>query len=332
MKQFVDFKEEHLYYAAELLAKRHRNERKMRRELPKQFEDKNYALKALQDIWDKPHACGVAAYDHERFVGYIIGNCAVDTGRGRTAWIHYAGLAIDEDQQPELYRDLYAHIADRWLAFGCFDHYAVVPAGDHSTVGAWLRLGFSYQQVYAIYDLNQFVPFEKENNTGIKIRMGKREDRVALSENGVWNTLHQASAPAWNPVLPEVLEDVRKSYAGLVDDEEAILRIVEKGDEIIGFHVCFPDSFSDTNMLIPDKCVELSAAAIKPSERGAGIGKQLAQNSFQYFKELGYTHCSIDWHMTNLLASRFWPKQGFQPTAYRLVRRIDSRIAWANGV
>lgn len=33
---------------------------------------------------------------------------------------------------------------------------------------------------------------------------------------------------------------------------------------------------------------------------------------------------------TNLLASRFWPRLGFRPIAYRLVRRVDQRIAWAS--
>jgi hypothetical protein len=30
------------------------------------------------------------------------------------------------------------------------------------------------------------------------------------------------------------------------------------------------------------------------------------------------------------LPARFWPRQGFRPIAYRLVRRVDQRIAWAN--
>ena len=32
-----------------------------------------------------------------------------------------------------------------------------------------------------------------------------------------------------------------------------------------------------------------------------------------------------DWRIANLLASRFWPKRGFQPTAYRMVRYLHSR-------
>jgi hypothetical protein len=45
----------------------------------------------------------------------------------------------------------------------------------------------------------------------------------------------------------------------------------------------------------------------------------------------GFRYCETDWRSANLLASRFWPRQGFRPVAYRLARRIDPRIAWANG-
>ena len=31
---------------------------------------------------------------------------------------------------------------------------------------------------------------------------------------------------------------------------------------------------------------------------------------------------TTDWRVTNLLASRFWPKRGFRPTFLRLYRSI----------
>ncbi len=43
----------------------------------------------------------------------------------------------------------------------------------------------------------------------------------------------------------------------------------------------------------------------------------------------GYRFCETDWRGTNLLASRFWPRRGFFPAAYCLVRRVDPRMAWA---
>ncbi|GEM_PF-5461352 len=37
-----------------------------------------------------------------------------------------------------------------------------------------------------------------------------------------------------------------------------------------------------------------------------------------------------DRERTPLLSPRFWPHRGFTPALYRLVRRIDARIAWAH--
>jgi len=45
----------------------------------------------------------------------------------------------------------------------------------------------------------------------------------------------------------------------------------------------------------------------------------------------GYRYCEVDWRSTSLQAGRFWPRRGFRPMVYRLARRIDPRIAWANG-
>ena len=39
----------------------------------------------------------------------------------------------------------------------------------------------------------------------------------------------------------------------------------------------------------------------------------------------GYTAMTTDWRVTNLLASRFWPKRGFRTTFLRLNRSIPSR-------
>jgi len=46
--------------------------------------------------------------------------------------------------------------------------------------------------------------------------------------------------------------------------------------------------------------------------------------------EKGYNNMVTDWRITNLASSTFWPKCGFKPVAYRMVRHINSNIAWAN--
>lgn len=62
-----------------------------------------------------------------------------------------------------------------------------------------------------------------------------------------------------------------------------------------------------------------------------GILKLISNRGFKQLKQKGYRYCMTDWYILNLLSSRFWPKRGFRPVMYRMVRTIDERIAWANG-
>ena len=48
----------------------------------------------------------------------------------------------------------------------------------------------------------------------------------------------------------------------------------------------------------------------------------LTEASLAWAAEEGYPTMITDWRVTSLLASRFWPKRGFRPTAYRLVRYV----------
>jgi ribosomal protein S18 acetylase RimI-like enzyme len=55
----------------------------------------------------------------------------------------------------------------------------------------------------------------------------------------------------------------------------------------------------------------------------------LARHGLLHAKEAGYRFCVADWRTTNLLSSRFFPRLGFTPVAFRLTRHIDPRITWA---
>ncbi|MBA3412154.1 MAG: GNAT family N-acetyltransferase, partial [Actinobacteria bacterium] len=55
---------------------------------------------------------------------------------------------------------------------------------------------------------------------------------------------------------------------------------------------------------------------------GAGIGRALTAHVIAWAYEAGYPTMITDWRMTNMLASRFWPKRGFRTTFLRLYRSI----------
>ena len=89
----------------------------------------------------------------------------------------------------------------------------------------------------------------------------------------------------------------------------------------------YPIELSPEKPHIPGSCVHLCAAGTREEFRGRGIGRALTWHVLQHARSAGYAACETDWRSTNLLSSRFWPRQGFRPVVYRLARRPDPRIA-----
>ena len=102
-----------------------------------------------------------------------------------------------------------------------------------------------------------------------------------------------------------------------------------QNEEILAVQAYYPVASEPNNLLSDDGWIELAAATTLPAVRGQGIGRALTAHGLHWARGAGYTVCLSDWRATNLLASRFWPRRGFEPVYYRLERRIDPRVAWA---
>ena len=48
----------------------------------------------------------------------------------------------------------------------------------------------------------------------------------------------------------------------------------------------------------------------------------MTEASLAWAAQAGYMSMGTDWRVTNLLASRFWPRRGFRTTFLRLYRHI----------
>lgn len=83
-------------------------------------------------------------------------------------------------------------------------------------------------------------------------------------------------------------------------------------------------------LTIQNRCSYLAFVATREEEQGRGVGRMLTAHGIAHEHATGFTHCIIDWRATNLLSSRFWPRQGFRPVAYRLSLRLDERILWGH--
>src|SRR4029453_7724295 len=131
------FASRHLDDAAELLARRHGRHLEQGSLLQREPDFRAEVEQAAGD----DGASGSVLLDEGRVQGYVIGSPRPLTNTGLT-WqvVGFAGLAFEGD--PELLRDLYAHVASRWVDDGHTRHGVYVPWPEQNLIDAWFRLTF----------------------------------------------------------------------------------------------------------------------------------------------------------------------------------------------
>lgn len=326
----VPFQDEYIDDAGALLAERQQRDRLRLPYLPARFEDLAMATAAVAATRRSAGATGVAALRAGRLTGYLLGRPVIDEMWGRSAWIQPAACALAPDEDAELVRILYAALAAPWVQQGIFFHFALLPVADPDLIHAWFSLSFGIEQVYGLADLAQLDLAPPPPVPGLAIRRAGSEDRSTLADFSdiIWH--HQVQAPVWGIMRPEAVAEQRSGWAELVDDANVTVWLAFLDGEPVGCQCYWPAETADDDLLTPEACCELSVAGTRPRVRGRGIGTALTRHGLRQAREAGYRFSLADWRSTNLLAARFWPRQGFRPIAYRLVRRVDPRIAWAN--
>lgn len=334
--EIVPFHEELLPGAADLLAGRQKRDRTVSPLLPARFEQPKTAMAAVREIWHKPWTRGVAAMRDGRLMGFLMGEAKFDTLRGRHVWVHLPGHALAEDAPPDLYSDLYAAVGPLWLQLGAFDHFVMMPAANRAYLDAWFALSFGQEQAHGMRSLTEPLP-EPVETPGVRIRRASDADRDAMVEEmSPLLRRHLSGPPVWGVALPEYVWPMREGFAEMLTDENVHVWLAEAVDvgetgRVLGYQAYYPAFPADDNLTIPlsDRTVLLEVAATLPEMRGRGIGRALTRAGLADAAAGGYRVCVADWRTTNIEASRFWPRQGFDIAVYRLTRKVDPRIAWA---
>lgn len=331
MAQIIPFDSDLIPEAGALLAQRHARDRVVLAELPARFEDPATATAAVTTAWQQEGVSGVAALQDGRLAGHLIGRRVIDAVWGRSAWIRPAGCALAPDQDAELVRDLYAALAAPWVEQGIFFHFVLLPIAGRAMLDAWYSLSFGIEQVHALQSLAGLAPAAPARPPGLEIRQAGPADKAILIKlsDVIWR--RQVPAPVWGIMLPELLPEQKEGWAELADDPDVTVWLAFLDGEPVGVQGYWTAEQAVDNLLIPPNCVHLSVAGTVEAFQGRGINTALTHHGLAQAAAAGYQVCETDWRSTNLLASRFWPRRGFRPMAYRLVRRIDPRIAWARG-
>jgi GNAT superfamily N-acetyltransferase len=325
--EYVPFTSEMIPAAAMLLAQRHTRNREKQPLLPARFEDPQAAGKAVDVLWQRKQHNGYAAFCDGRMVAYLIGETTTQPW-GRAGTVYLPGYAVAEAEHPAILQDLYARLGDDWVKRGCFHHYLYISAQETGVIAALFDIGFGKERVDALLDLRSIDIPEIHEPAGITIRQAGEGDheRVGSLSDVIFRAL--ADAPYWHPTLPEDWDDLYEGWSGLPEDQEWTVWLALEGDQALGTVGFHPEQADDIQMLVGSRTVYLSVAATKPSARGRGLSTLLSWKGLEQARKENYEVCYSNWISPNLLASRFWPRFGFQDAAYRLSKKVNPMIAW----
>lgn len=328
MKQYDyrPFHDNYLDAAAHLLAARHQYDRTNYPALTSKFTDSVATRQAIAAQWQQPYSSGVAAFDGDALVGYLIGYMQVDQYFGRAIWSRLAGHGVAPGIATDLYCDLYAAAAPHWLTWGCFEHLTLVPA-TAAYLEPWALLGFGRMHAYALQSLTDRA-IATTPPAQLTIRRAAKGDAEHLRTMAFLTADELQQAPTWALTPPETRSDRSNQYAAIVEDEEVTCWLAFVGEEAVGFQAWYPADADADALDIPEQAVELAAAGVHVAWRGQGISRALTTHALVHAQTAGYRYAIANWRTTNLTAARTWPRLGFSTVTYRLHRHVDERILW----
>jgi GNAT superfamily N-acetyltransferase len=327
--RIVPFTPDMIPNAAVLLAARHERDRAILPLLPPHTGTVT-AQDTIRAALARDRASGAAALDGDRLVGYLIGDMVIDSLWGRTAWVRPAGCALSDEQDTELLTRLYGELGGRWVRQGCFAHFAVMPTANRALLDSWFLLGFGVEQIHGLLPLDGSLP-PAPPPAGITIRHATPADREIMADFSDGIGQQQVKAPIWGLQLPEQGPDLREGWGELVEDDTVDVWFAFEGDQPVGTLALFPSEVSPDYLFVPDQSTHLTCVVVREAVRQRGVLRALLSCGLDHARAQGFQFCETDWRSANVPIAHAMPRAGFRPAAYRLVRRIDSRIAWANG-
>jgi GNAT superfamily N-acetyltransferase len=307
--EIVPFSDEHLEAAALLLGERHARHREAEPLLP-EIDD---FRAEIEREWRTEGASGVVAMSRGDTLAYLVGR-PLQLSFGQWLVVGIAGHAVSGD--PDLVRDLYAAAAARWVDEGQTRHAVFVPASDAKLLDRWFRLSFGASAALAA---RETAPGRTVAD-GVVIRGGTPNDLEAAARLERTMTESMLPSPSFSTFEAVPDQELLDEWRGTWDESDTYRHFVAERDRHVVGHILLYRRPPD--LRVPADSIDLAQASTEPSARGTGVGVALTTHVLAWAYEHGYPTMITDWRMTNLLASRFWPRRGFRETFLRLYRSI----------
>jgi GNAT superfamily N-acetyltransferase len=303
---FVPFAETHIAGAARLLAERHAAHRLLEPLLPQVSDFGRQVANEFED------ATGAAAIADGNVAGYLIGKRREDE-IGPHVW---SGLAGHAARDPELVRDLYAKAASVWADAGLTRHFVFAPSSQE-LLGPWFRLTFGVSGALAIRPTSAG---GGRPAADVRVRLSTPADLpdVARLAAVLETELNASPSFAGLPVLSE--QQQLQEWSDTWTDDRFVHFVAERDGQVVGHTLLYHRPAGD--LRVPENSIDLGNAASQPAARGSGVGLAMTTHVLAWAREQGYSTMTTDWRMSNLSASRFWPRRGFREAFLRLYRSV----------
>ena len=262
----------------------------------------------------------VVALDQDRVTGFL-GAFLTDFRGVPTAYVPDWGHAATGDAY-HVYRGMYANLAPRWLDNGCFQQAITLFAHERVAMEAWISLGFGAVVIDAVRAPAAAPPAADEL---VVHRAGPADLEAVLQlEIELWR--HLSRAPVFIPFL---FERSRDTWIARLAQDDAPVWLARRAGDPVAFFSMTPPHHAVLPVASPDT-IAIDGAFTQPAARGHGIAGRLLQTGLAWARTQGAARVSVDFESANIEASHFWLGHGFDPVCYSFMRRVDTRLAWAN--
>ncbi len=263
--------------------------------------------------------CGTA-----RLAGYLISQTAALHEPHRRAFVPLEGHAVEAAGGAETYRQMYAVLAPKLIRLGLFDHQVHVMAADTAASDAWFTLTFGQGFHVASRSLDAV----EGEAADVQVRLAGPADAPEVKRL-LWALFRQgAESPSFLPYLFDE-EAARQDMVADLNKPGAAFWLACEAERPVG--VMYVGRPNEPGLDRGPDSAHVFEAFVDADARGRGVGTTLLRHCVAWARENGFGRMSLDYRSYNIVGSRFWRGHGFKPVSTILQRRLDPRLAWADG-
>ena len=316
MLTITSLKEDHLEDAAALVTTRYKALHKQIPDLPRRYTEEATILPHLQEILSAS-GLGVAAFNRKKLVGFLTGWQMPSFHGKRSTYSPEWANAADLEDSPRIYKEMYSHLSQIWVADQYIAHYISLFPNDVDALQAWNWLGFGLMAVDGLRNLEP-IPMDAVD---VHICRAEPEDLVVVMDlqDALWR--YMKSPPTF---LVQEKKD-RSYHEEWLNNPVKVVWLAYQDEEPVAFMRCGPAAEDVCLIIVDEKTTSIYAAFTEEKARRAGVATALLNHALKHAKAAGYERCAVSFEPMNVLGTRFWLKY-FDSVCLSAVRHIDERI------